>query len=46
MTPTQEISTHMAQDVIWAKFQPDNYAKYHRNVADAKKRAEQYKEKK
>ena len=45
MTPTQEISTHMAQDAIWAKFQPHSYRKWKQNVEAARERARKYKEK-
>lgn len=46
MTPTREINAHMAQDAIWAKFQPHSYRKWKRNIEEARKRAAKYKEQK
>ena len=46
MSPTAHIYRDMAAAEMLRKFTPDSYQKYHRNVADARKRAEKYKEQK
>lgn len=44
MSPTSEIARDLNDAEILRRMQRDTYQKYHRNVAEARKRAEKYKE--
>lgn len=44
MSPTAEIARDLREADIIKRMGRDNYQKYHKNVAEARRRAEQYKE--
>lgn len=44
MSPTAEIARDLREAEMMRRFTPDSYQKYHRNVAEARRRAAKYKE--
>jgi len=46
MSPTAEIARDLREAETMRRMQRDTYAKYHRNLAEARKRAAQFREQK
>lgn len=46
MSPTATIARDLREAEMMRRMQRDTYAKYHRNLAEARRRAAQYKEQK
>jgi F0F1-type ATP synthase membrane subunit b/b' len=46
MSPPAEIARDLREAEMMRKFTPDSYVKYHRNLAEARRRAAKYREQK